>query len=395
MNSPYDGLKVLELEGAAGMYCGKMLSAWGAEVIKIERPGGDICRKAGPFAKTAAGEKISLTFEYFNTGKKSVTLDLSGSEGQMLFKELASCSDVIIESFAPGRMKKWGLDYEALKEISPGLIMLSITPFGQTGPHSAWKASTDLIVDAMGGPMAEVGIEGREPLHLGYDILSFMCGMYGLFAIQAAFHETEKSGVGAHIDLSQQECCLTWKNQALGFAQVDRKSPSLRKAGSVRQGLVNCKDGFAFAMVGGKWQETLAWFSDMGQDISVFDAPEYQRHAADMLTKWDAVLLDHYNTLGSNYTKTEMMLEGQKRKLAVGVVESPDSLLLNEHFNARGYFVDVFHPLLGKLKYPGEPAKMGKCRQTTDKPAPLPGEHNREIMERLRAARFDKPRGNN
>ncbi len=387
MNFPYEGLKVLELEGAAGMYCGKMLSAWGAEVIKIERPGGDICRRRGPFATTAAGEKVSLTFEYFNTGKKSVTLDMSCAEGQSVFKELASQSDVVIESFAPGQMKKWGLDYETLKEHAPALIMLSITPFGQTGPHSAWKASTDLIVDAMGGPMAEVGVEGKAPLHLGYDILSFMSGMYGLFAIQATYHKTKKSGVGAHIDLSQQECCLTWRNQALGFAQIDEKSPRLRKADAVRQGLVNCRDGFAFAMVGGKWQETLDWFSDMGQDVSVFDAPMYRQHAADMLTKWDAVLLEHYNMLGSNYTKTGMMLEGQKRKLAVGVVESPDSLLLNEHFNARGCFVDVSHPVLGRLKYPGEPAKMGRCRQLTNKPAPLVGEHNRVIIERLRAVR--------
>ncbi len=387
MKSPYDGLKVLELEGVAGMYCGKMLAAWGAEVIKIEKPGGDMCRKMGPFAPKVGSGEISLLFEYFNTGKKSVTLDLCDAEGQRIFRELVRNSDVVIESFVPGQMKKWGFDYETLKESSPALIMLSITPFGQTGPHSAWKASTDLIIDAMGGPMTEVGIEGKEPLHLGYDILSFMSGMYGLFAIQSVYYEAKRSGVGAHIDLSQQECCLTWKNQALGFTQVDKKSPRLRKADSVRQGLVNCKDGFTYAMVGGKWQETLNWFSDMGQDISVFDAPMYQQHAADMLTKWDTVLLEHYNMLGSNYTKTGMMLEGQKRKLAVGVVETPDSILLNEHFDARGYFVSVSHPILGELKYPGNPAKMERCRQLTNMPAPLTGEHNEEIFKRLKAAR--------
>jgi len=383
MNTPYSGLRVLELEGAGGMYCGKILSFLGAEVIKIERPEGDVCRGTGPFKPGIDDMEKSLSFAYFNTGKKSITLDIGTAQGREIFKELVKKSDVVIESFAPGVMNSWGLDYRALKEIRPSLIMLSITPFGQTGPRSGWKASTDLIVDAMGGPLAEVGKEGSAPLHLGGDVLTAMSGMYGLFALQAAYHNSLFTNKGAHIDLSQQECFLTWKNQALGFTQVDGNSPRRRKPDDVRQGLVNCKDGFAFVMIGGKWKEVLEWFSDMGQDISVFDDPAYGQHAVEVLTKWDSVLLERFNILGSNYTKTEFMLEGQKRRIPVGVVESPDSLLNNEHFKARGYFREIEHPILGKLLYPGAPVCMTGCAQVTDVPAPIFGEHNNEIYSEL------------
>jgi crotonobetainyl-CoA:carnitine CoA-transferase CaiB-like acyl-CoA transferase len=380
---PYDGLRVLELEGAAGMYCGKILSFLGAEVIKIESPEGDICRKKGPFKPGVDDTESSLYYAYFNTGKKSITLDISIPQGGEIFKELVKESYVIIESFAPGQLKSWGLDYDTLKEIRPGLIMLSITPFGQSGPHSGWNASSDLIVDAMGGPMADAGIEGKGPLHLGGDIMTAMAGMYGLFAIQAAYHNYLFTNEGTHIDLSQQECFITWKNQSLGFTQVDGKSPGLRKPDAVRQGLVRCKDGFAFVMIGGKWKEVLEWFSDTGQDISVFDNPVYAQHAVEVLTRWDTVLLERFNILGSNYTKTEFMLEGQRRRIPVGVLETPDTLLENEHLKARGYFREVEHPVLGRLLYPGEPVKMSGYSQLTGVPAPLLGEHNKEVYSRL------------
>lgn len=383
MDNPYTGLKVLELEGSAGMYCGKILSFMGAEVIKVESRKGENCRKKGPFKPGVDDMENSLSYAYFNTGKKSITLDISSSEGQEIFKKLVKESDVVIESFAPGQMKSWGLDYGALKEIQPGLIMLSITPFGQSGPHSGWRASSDLVVNAMGGPLADVGIEGKAPLHLGGDIFTAMTGMYGLFAIQAAYHNRIHTNEGAHIDLSQQECFLTWKNQSLGFTQVDGKSPGRRKPDAVRQGLVNCIDGFAFVMIGGKWKEVLEWFSDTGQDISVFDDPVYGQHAVEVLTRWDAVLLERFNILGSNYTKREFMLEGQRRRIPVGVLESPDSLLENDQLRARGYFVELEHPVLGRLIYPGAPVKMTGCRQVTDVPAPLFGEHNKEVYYKL------------
>jgi len=383
MNTPYDGLRVLELEGTAGMYCGKILSFMGAEVIKIENPEGDMCRKKGPFKMGIDEMERSLSYAYFNTGKKSITLDITNCQGGDIFKKLVKETDVIIESFAPGQMKSWGLDYGTLKDIRPSLIMLSITPFGQSGPHSDWKASSDLVVDAMGGPLADVGIEGKAPLHLGGDILTAMAGMYGFFALQAAYHNSLYTNGGSHIDLSQQECFLTWKNQSLGFTQVDGKSPGLRKPNAVRQGLVNCRDGFAFVMIGGKWKEVLEWFSDKGQDVSVFDNPVYGQHAEEVLTRWDAVLLERFNILGSNYTKTEFMLEGQRRRIPVGVIESPDSLLDNEHLRARGYFREIEHPVLGKLIYPGAPVNMTGCTQMTDVPAPLFGEHNEKVYYKL------------
>lgn len=383
MDTPYSGLKVLELGGVAGMFCGKMLSGLGAEVIKIEKPGGDESRKMGPFQQGIEDAERSLSFAYYNTGKKSITLDITKCEGQKIFKELVKETDVVIETYKPGQMEKLGIGYQDLKIISPGIIMLSITPFGQTGPHNKWNASTDLIVDAMGGPITEVGFLGESPLHLGGDILASMTGLYGLFAVQAAYHNRIFTNQGAHIDVSQQECCLTWKNQALGFEQIYGANPNRRNRDAIRQGLVNCKDGFAFVMIGGKWIELVEWFADMGQDVTVFDDPFYQQYELEALTKWDEVLLARINMLGSNYTKKEFMLEGQRRKIPVGVVEAPKSILENEHFKARDYFVEVEHPVLGSFLYPGAMAKMTKSLQLTDRCAPLLGEHNNEIYSGL------------
>jgi crotonobetainyl-CoA:carnitine CoA-transferase CaiB-like acyl-CoA transferase len=385
MTTVYGGLKVLEIADVKAMYCGKILAGLGAEVIKIERPGGDDSRNMGPFKHGEKGVENSLSFAYLNTGKKDITLNLSIPEGKDIFLQLATKADVVIETFSPGTMKRWGAGYETLNQFNPGIILLSITPFGQTGPHSQWKASTDLIVDAMGGPMSETGYVGRAPLHLGYDMQANACSMYGLFAVQAAYHNRLFTGKGTHIDISQQECFAAWCDQAFGIAQVTDQNPPREKIGKdyVRQGLVNCKNGFAFLMIGGKWKELLQWFSDEGLDISVFDDPKYEAHVHEVRTPWDQVLLERLNQLGSLYTKTEFMEEGQRRRIPIGIVETPDTMLNNEQLKARNYFVEVDHPVIGRYLYPGAPASMSESPYVTGAPAPMLGADNSEVYGSL------------
>lgn len=385
MNEIYKGLRVLELSNSYGAYCGKMLAGFGAEVIKIEKPGGDDERKMGPFAP-GEDNKIekSLSFAYLNTGKKSVTLDIYSEEGKKVFLELIKTSDALIETTVPGTLEANGTGYETLKQINPKLILLSITPFGQTGRHNKWNASSDIILDAMGGCMAEVGYEGQPPLHLGYDMVSNGISMFGLFALQAAYHNRLFTGEGTHIDISMQECICKWRSQALGNMQKEQANIPFKVSGSsVRQGLVNCKDGLAFVMIGGKWKELMGWFEEKGLDISVFDDPFYFPHTYEVLTPWDQVLLDYFNELGSHYTKTEFMTEGQKRKIPTGAVVSADSMMTSEHLEARGFFTEVDHPVIGKYKYPKGSAIMTKSPYAWDVPAPLLGADNTDIIGAL------------
>lgn len=385
MNKPYEGLKVIELEGTtSSMFCGKALAGLGAEVIKIERPGGDPRRKDGPYASNAPEKEKSLSFAYFNTGKKSVSLDLTQKVGRDILLELLADADVLIESFEPGKMKDWNIDYHSLRKKIPSIIMLSITPFGQNGPHSHWHASSDLITDAMGGTMADVGIIGRPPLHLGGDVYASMVGMYGMVAVQAAYHDRKTTGMGAYIDLCEQECLMFWKNQAYGIAQITGNAVPRRKPDYIKEGLVTCKDGFGYVMIGGKWLEMLQWMKDEGLDTTLFESdPLYDSYRTEVLTPWNEEVCAAMNELATHYKKTDFMLEGQRRRIPIGMVESVNSLLENEHFKARGCFTEIYHPALGKLTYAGAPVKMTKSPIVTNKRAPLYAEHNQEIFKKL------------
>lgn len=380
----YDGLRVLEIADVRGSFCGKMLASFGAEVIKVEKPGGDESRMQGPFAGDRPGAERSISFAYQNTGKKSVELDLTSPAGRTVFLELAKTADVLIETLAPGKLDEWHIGYGELSAANPKIIMLSVTPFGQTGPRAQWRASTDLITDAFAGCMAEVGYKGKGPLHLGYDIQSMAASCYGLVAIQAAYHNRLYTGRGTHIDLAQEEAVAVWRSQLLGYVQVSGKNqPLYGGEGYVRQGLVNCKDGYAYVMIGGKWKELLTWFSDKGLDITVFDDPVYEPHTYEILTKWDSVLLERFNQLGAMYTKTEFMEEGQRRRIPCCSLESPDTLLDNKQLLSRGYFEEIDHPVLGKRHYPAYQAKMTAIPLEADGAAPLLGADTEAVLSEL------------
>ena len=381
----YEGLKVLELADVKGMFAGKMLAAMGADVLKVEQPGGNKSRRHGPFAPGGKEPENSLSFAYFNTGKRSITLDIFSEEGRPIFLELVKRADVIIETFKHGKLRGAGLGYDDLKEINPGLIMLSVTPFGQYGPHADWRADTDLIPDAMSGLMSTVGYNGQAPLHLGYDIQSCVAGMYGLFGLQAAYHNRLFTGEGTHIDVSLQECASNWTSQGLGIPQVVGGDVPRRKVDkdAARQALVNCKDGLGILMIGGKWLDLLQWFRDEGVNTEVFKDPKYEEHIHEVLTPWDIPLMNAAHELASKYTTTEFMEEGQRRRIPCGQVSTPAGMLNNKHLKERGFFIELDHPEIGKRIYPGAPIMFTESPMTTDRPAPLLGQDNDEVFGEL------------
>ena len=219
-------LRVLDLSRVlAGPWCSQMLADFGAEVIKLERPGrGDDTRAWGPpWLADPAGVDTGESAYYLaaNRGKKSVTLDLASDRGQAIARALAARSDVLIENFKPGHLDRWGLGYAALHELHPGLVYCSISGFGQTGPDRH-RPGYDFLVQAMGGLMSVTGepddVPGGGPIKTGVALADILTGLYACSGILAALNERERSGLGQHIDLALldvQVACLA--NQAMNY----------------------------------------------------------------------------------------------------------------------------------------------------------------------------------
>jgi crotonobetainyl-CoA:carnitine CoA-transferase CaiB-like acyl-CoA transferase len=216
--SPLSGIKVLELARIlAGPWCGQTLADLGADVIKVESPEGDDTRKWGPPYVEKQGEKSAAYFHATNRGKRSVIADFTKEEGRSLVLALAAQSDVLIENFKLGGLKKYGLDYESLKAVNPRLIYCSITGFGQDGPYAP-RAGYDFMIQGMGGIMDLTGEPEREPQKIGVAFADIFTGVYSVIAIQAALIAREKTGEGQHIDMALFDCMTgVLANQAMNF----------------------------------------------------------------------------------------------------------------------------------------------------------------------------------
>ncbi|MFC1868936.1 CaiB/BaiF CoA transferase family protein, partial [Thermodesulfobacteriota bacterium] len=202
MEQPLSGVKILDLTGyIAGPYCTKLLADYGADVIKVENPdGGDPARKLGPFFNDEPHPEKSGLFLYLNTNKRGITLNLETETGRRIFNELAEHADILVESFSPRVMPSLGLGYENMGKINPGLVMTSISDFGQTGPYRDFKGS-ELIYQGYGGPMYLTGTDEGGPLKRGGNIIQYQVGSVAAVATMVAFYGAEMTGRGDHVDI--------------------------------------------------------------------------------------------------------------------------------------------------------------------------------------------------
>src|SRR6185437_5497720 len=212
-------LRVLELVDEKGQFCGKLLGDLGADVVKIEPPGGEPCRRVGPFLDDIPHPDRSLSFWYYNTSKRGITLNLDSVEGCRLFRRLAAAADVVLETFRPGFMASLGLDYETLRKENPGLVMCALTPFGQTGP---WRdyLSSDLLHMAAGGEMASSGYDEADlpnapPIAPGGGNAWHMGCHFAYIAVMAALVHRTVAGEGQYIDVSIHEACALTTEAAI------------------------------------------------------------------------------------------------------------------------------------------------------------------------------------
>jgi len=375
------GTKIIEYaQLVAGPYCSKLLADLGAEVIKIEPPGcGDPARNLPPFFHDEPDPEKSGLFLYLNTGKLGITLDVKTATGQDIFKKLVEDADVLVEDKSPGAMEKLGLDYDSLKGINPRLIMASITPFGQTGPYRDYKAYHLNMFHGSGeGYLTPGGIENmqRPPLKVGNLVGEYDSGLNAAIAILGALYHQKKTGRGQYIDISKQESVMSLNRLDMPRWANEGDVITRAKLGVPYGGALPCKNGYTVFVTweAEQWDKLVKFMGEpeWTRDDRFKDYASRYRHGElinALLTEW---MVDH--------TKEELYHRGQAAGVPFAMVLTAEDLLGSEHLKERGFFVEVDHPRTGKVKYPGVPYKFSKTPCHVERPAPLLGQHNEEII---------------
>jgi crotonobetainyl-CoA:carnitine CoA-transferase CaiB-like acyl-CoA transferase len=376
------GRRVLELADEKGVYCGKLLADMGADVIKIEKPGGDATREIPPFWGDQSHPERGLFFLYTNTSKRGVTLDLTGVEGQGLFRRLAETADVVLETLPPGFLEGLGLGYRDLREVNPRLVFTSITDFGQTGPQRSFKSS-DLVASALGGSMYVTGEEEDPPVKLAGSQAHMMASTYAAASSMIALYRSAISGEGQHVDISVEEATVSVSHICgVGKWLDDGIIPKRRGTGlfaSVPSGAYPCTDGMVYLMINRPlhWQALARWINEVTGNQEVLD-PMFEGPSSARQPYRD--LLDIYiSDLTSQFSVGEIYHEGQRRHIAFTPVNTAAAVARDAHLVGRNYFVDVEHPGGGTLEYPGGAYRHSATPWRIARAAPGVGEHNHEI----------------
>ncbi len=385
----YSDLRVLDLAGEMGVYCGKLLADLGAEVIKVERPGGDPMRNIGPFAGDNPHPERSLYWFQFNTSKKGITLDITTEDGKSIFRKLASTADIIIETFPPGHMDRLGMGYEALSEGNPALIMTSVTAFGQTGPYKDFRAS-DMIGVAMGGQMYLAGFPEEPPVRAGGSQGYSQASLHAAVATLIALTARDITGRGQRVDVSMQQAVTLSMETAMQFWDLNKyvRTRTGLEHRTPGWGIYPCKDGsIALQTTRSSWGELVAWMNEEGHGLELAEAPwKDSMYRSQHLDEADVVLIPWL----LEHSMIELYLGLQARHFVAMPVSSPRDLVENTHLNGREFFVDVEHPELDEEhKYPGAPYRFNDIKWRIARHAPLIGEHNLEIFGQLGLSRQD------
>ncbi|GIS94987.1 MAG: CoA transferase [Chloroflexota bacterium] len=379
--------RVLDLTGPEGVFCGKLLADYGAEVIKVEPPTGDVTRQRPPFISDVPGIERSSYFLFYNTNKKSVTVDLETSEGQVVFKKLAASADVLIESFPVNYMQSLGLDYDSLRQVNPGLIMASITPFGQTGPWKDYK-STDLISLAASGFMQITGDPDGPPLRQGNEQSHFPGAQHAATAIMGAlFYRDMQDGRGQYIDVSMQEAMITYYTDAHPALAYIQRGENVTRVGTnstlvIPLGAYPSKDGWISAgiITPREWENLSNWMFEVTGNEEILNE-DYKGGNQDRAPYNDIItaLVIDFTT---RFTSEELFHQGQERNLVFIPVNTVSDLLVDPQLDASNFWFDIDHADAGNLKYPLGVFDSEEVTPTTN-PAPYLGQDNEVIFGEL------------
>ena len=384
-------LRVIELaQGIAGPYCGKLFADLGAEVIKVEPPEGDRSRRLGPFPEDTPHHEKSGLYLHLNTGKKSVTLDVAVTSGQVVLKKLLQKADVLVESAGPARMAEWGLSYDDLKGDFPQLVCVSVTPFGATGPYKGYQGNS-LTAMAMSTLMYNTGDPDREPLTTGGVPAEYIAGIHAWVGALAALAYRERDERGQHVDVSLAEsaaCADEYNSAMYAFQGAIRRRYYSRHIFGYPMDIMPCRDGHVVVVPGAQGfpQRAIAREGAVSAMALLLGDPDLDQHplfksGQDRMVQWrefDELLLPWLR----EHTAEEIVELAQALRMPFAPVPSVSDLLEDGHLTARGFFERVDHPEAGELPYTGPPFRMSETPPRIER-APLLGEHNEETLSEL------------
>ena len=378
---PLSGVRVLDLSGEMGVYCGKLLADVGADVIKVGAPSGDPMRRTGPFIEGAEPPENSLHWLHYNTNKRSVTLDIASDAGSDLLRQLAAKSDVLLETFQPGYLESLGLGYGHLSQGNPGLVYASLTPFGQTGPYRDYRAS-DLVGFAMGGYLYVTGWPHTPPNKLWGSQAYQTTSNRAFIGILIALYHRLATGQGQHIDVSMQEAVATTTehvNTTYNYTGESAARCGFRHGGQF-VATWKCRDGYVSITTNTQkaWDDLRAWMDREGMAGDLMDEKygdrfilrgELSSHIEGLIEAWTLT-----------HTRQEITDWGQANHHPWGPVATANELLANEQLWERGFFFEVADSENGgKLVYPGAPYKLAESGWRFVSSAPQVGQHNRQV----------------
>ena len=375
MPGPLDGIKVLDLTRVlAGPYATMLLGDLGAEVIKIEQPGtGDESRNFGPFKNG-----FSLYFMSVNRGKRSVTLNLKTERGQAIFKQLLAHTDIVVENFRPGTMKKLGLDYDTLKAKHPSLIYAACSGFGQTGPY-AQQGAYDMIIQGMGGIISITGEPEGRPVRVGTSISDITAALFTTIGVLSALHHRNQTGKGQFVDVAMLDSLVAVLENAVVRYFATGEAP---KPLGARHPAITPFEAFASAnghVIIALGNDTLwAKFCEHVHRQDLISDKRFRTNAD--RTENHAVLFPILSDIMSKRTTDGWIDALGEIGVPCGPINAMDKVVSHPQVQAREMITRVAHQLTGAVEVPGVPIKLSETPGNVDAPAPSLGEHTTEIL---------------
>lgn len=373
-----DGVKVVELgHMVSAAYASKLMADLGAEVIKVEEPGGDLARQRGPFPNGHGDPEQSGLFLYLNSNKHSVTLDLSREQDRLA--DLVARADMLVHNYPPGQMAALGIDYARFRAINPRLVMCSLTPFGLTGPHKDYNAYELTIAHGGGWAWLSPGGSDRPdlpPLKAAGHQADFQIGTAAAAATLAAYTTALRTGLGEHIDLSGQAYIASFVDvSAPNYSYQELVATRLGKRVLYPWDIFPCQDGLMFLVIGeeDQWQRLVALMgAPEWAGWEIFDGLANRSQNQDVLKMYLADWIKDWKV-------EELFRAGQERRICFAPVFSMAQLATQDQLHARHFFVDVSHPKAGTLTHLGAPYLLDTPWWEIRRPAPLLGEHNSQL----------------
>ena len=385
MSGPLEGLRVLDLTSYLSQHCARSLGDMGADVIMVEPPDGDAARMLPPFAGNIEHPERSLRFIHANRSKRGVVLDVTDAGDRESIAALAARSDILVEDFKPGYLESVGLGYEDLKVANPNLVYVSITPFGQTGPHASYLGG-DLIAQAGAGMMFGNGDDERPPVMAPFEMVSQLACMHALYGAILAIRARRVIGHGQHVDVSRQEASLWAQHSYISrysyMNQITRRDGHHSAFGAVNTYHTR-DDGYVNLSIYMRHHFGRMATELMGNHPVLSDEMWWEREVRQENREViDQLVQEYMDTVD----RDDVAERGQAIGMPIVPVLSPAEFADSAHAKEREFFIDMEHPVIGSYKTAGPPLKFSKTPWEPSRTAPLLGQHTDEVLAELRGS---------